>query len=291
MTQGAGAQPREDKVALIVAARPELHRYASRMLGSSFDGEDAVQDVAERALAALDDLAPDTPFKPWLFRVLHNRVIDLLRSRAGRSELIAGSLAPDDDATETPHDILERQETVSIALTRFVRLPVAQRSVLILSDVLDLSASEIVETLGLTLPAIKAQLHRARRAIRDAAPEPASDPVRPGPETVRYAELFNNRDWNGLKALLAEEVRVVQHAKVIRVGRESAGATFLGAYSRLADWRLEPARAEGQDIMAVFDPATQALIYVTRAIWREGRIAEIHDYRYARYVLEGLVVA
>jgi RNA polymerase sigma factor (sigma-70 family) len=280
---------RDELAALLISARPELHRYASRMLGSSFDGEDVVQDVAERALKAIAVLDPETPLKPWLIRIVHNRVVDLMRTRATRAQPTA--LRDENDETpETPQDALERAEIVSFALARFVQLPVTQRSVLILKDVLELSLDEIGTTLSLSLAAVKAQLHRARQAIRAQSPPPEADLARPGPETARYAALFNMRDWGGLRALLADEVRVVQHARATLNGPEEVAGTFLAIYGRVDDCRLKPARAEGRDVLAALDPQTQALLYVTRVDWRDGAIAEIHDYRHARYVIEGLSV-
>ena len=282
------ADRREELHALLVAARPELHRYASRMLGSSFDGEDIVQDVAERALKFLADLAPDAPLRPWLFRIAHNRTLDVLRGRATRSTLPASNEI--EQVPETPQQAMERSEIVGLALRRFGRLPVTPRSVLILKDVLELSLDEIVDTLGLTLPTVKAALHRARQAIRKEGATADSDSARAGPETRLYAELFNKGDWDGLTALLAREVRVFQHARAVLRGPTQARGTFFEIYSRVHDCKLKPARAEGRDVLAALDPATGALLYVTRVDWRDGAIVEIHDYRHARYVLDGLVV-
>ena len=276
---------REELNALLVAARPELHRYASRMLGGSFDGEDIVQDVAERALEAIAELAAETPLRPWLFRIAHNRILDVLRGRATHSPPVEIEQGP-----ETPEEAMERLEMVGLALRRFGRLPVTQRSVLILKDVLELSLDEIVETLGLSLATVKAALHRARIAVRSDGASPEADFAQPGPETKLYAELFNKRDWSGLTALLAREVRVFQHARAVLRGPQEVQSTFYGIYSRINDCTLAPARAEGRDVLAALDVATGELLYVTRVDWRDGEIVEIHDYRHARYVLDGLVV-
>ncbi len=281
---------RRDELAdLLVAARRELHRYASRMLGSGFDGEDVVQDVAERALRSIETLDSQTPLKPWLLRIAHNRVVDVLRARDTRAH--SAALIEGGEAPETPQEALERAEIVSFALSRFVRLPVTQRSVLILKDVLELSLEDITAALDLSPAAAKAQLHRARLAVRAQPPAPDAPPVSPGPETARYADLFNRRDWGALRALLAEEVRVVQHARATLRGPEQVAGTFLSIYGRLDDWRMAPARAEGRDVVAALDPDGQTLLYVTRVEWRDGEIVEIHDYRHVRYVVEDMVVA
>jgi len=57
--------------------RPELHRYCARLMGSVIDGEDVVQDTLARALVALQDMEEMPPLRPWLFRIAHNRALDL----------------------------------------------------------------------------------------------------------------------------------------------------------------------------------------------------------------------
>ena len=54
-------------------------------MGSVIDGEDVVQDTFARAFAALDQLEEGQPLRAWLFRIAHNRALDLLRSRAIRA--------------------------------------------------------------------------------------------------------------------------------------------------------------------------------------------------------------
>ena len=69
----------------LVGELPQLHRYCARLTGSVIDGEDVVQDAIARGLAALDTLEASTPMRAWLFRIAHNRALDLLRSRAVRA--------------------------------------------------------------------------------------------------------------------------------------------------------------------------------------------------------------
>ena len=54
-------------------------------MGSVIDGEDVVQDTFARAFVALDELTEVPPLRPWLFRIAHNRAMDLLRSRTIRA--------------------------------------------------------------------------------------------------------------------------------------------------------------------------------------------------------------
>jgi RNA polymerase sigma factor (sigma-70 family) len=78
----------EKLLALAGELRPDLHRYCARLMGSVIDGEDVVQDTLVRAFVALQDLEEAPPLRPWLFRIAHNRALDLLRSREVRSRPI-----------------------------------------------------------------------------------------------------------------------------------------------------------------------------------------------------------
>jgi RNA polymerase sigma factor (sigma-70 family) len=113
-------------------------------MGSVIDGEDVVQDTLVRAFVALQDLEETPPLRPWLFRIAHNRALDLLRSREVRmAEPIDAATDVADSAQPDPLEILMRKEAVKTAVLRFVELPTLQRSVVILKDVLDESLIEI----------------------------------------------------------------------------------------------------------------------------------------------------
>ena len=176
-------------LALAGEVRPELHRYCARLMGSVIDGEDVVQDTLLRALVALQDLDEMPPLRPWLFRVAHNRALDLLRGRAVRhAEPI--DAAPDvaDPASPDPMEMLMRQEAVKTAVSRFAELPLPQRSVVILKDVLDESLAEIAVLLDLTVDAVKAHLARGRTRLREinanARPPPSAAGVPPASAAV-----------------------------------------------------------------------------------------------------------
>jgi len=112
-------------IALAGALRPELHRYCARLMGSVIDGEDVVQDTLVRAVVALQAMAETPPLRPWLFRIAHNRALDLLRSRAVRlAEPIDAALDVADPAGRDPVETLMRQEAVQTAVSRFVELPI-----------------------------------------------------------------------------------------------------------------------------------------------------------------------
>jgi len=281
--------PRAELLALTAELRPELHRYCARLMGSVIDGEDVVQDTMAKALAALDEIGSMPQLRPWLFRIAHNRALDLLRSRAVRkAEPIEAASDVADQTSPDPMETLMRQEAVETAVSRFAELPLMQRSVVILKDVLDESLKDIDDLLDLTVDAVKAHLARGRTRLREinaqtatfAASKPVSEAV------ARYVALFNAQNWDGLRALLADDVKLHQSTYPVRVGSADVGR-FFTIYATFEGVRLEPAWVEGREVIAVFEPGTGPKpSYFMWLEWRDGRISFIRDYRYARYIAD-----
>src|ERR1700735_2614545 len=137
-------------------------------MGSVIDGEDVVQDTLVRAFVALQDLEETPPLRPWLFRIAHNRALDLLRSRAvRRAEPIEAASDVADQTSPDPMETLMRQEAVETAVSRFAELPLMQRSVVVLKDVLDEPLKDIADLLDLTVDGVKAHLARGRTRLRE----------------------------------------------------------------------------------------------------------------------------
>jgi RNA polymerase sigma factor (sigma-70 family) len=269
--------------------RPELHRYCARLMGSVIDGEDVVQDTFARAYVALDELKEDPPLRAWLFRIAHNRALDLLRSRAIRAtEPIEAAHEIADPESPDPVEVMMRREAIETAVSRFAELPTMQRSVVILKDVLDQSLEEIAAMLDLTVNAVKAHLARGRARLKaiNAQTPAQSAPRPPSPAVVRYVALFNRRDWDGLRAMLADDVRLIQSTHPPRAGAADVGM-FFGIYSRSAPVRLAPAWLDGREVIAVYeDPQAAKPSYLMWLEWRDGRISFIRDYKYVRYVVD-----
>jgi RNA polymerase sigma factor (sigma-70 family) len=279
--------------------RSELHRYCARLMGSVIDGEDVVQDTLARAFVALQELeenglAETPPLRPWLFRIAHNRALDLLRSRAVRTaEPIEAALEIADQASPDPVEMLVRQEAVNTAVSRFAELPTIQRSVVILKDVLDESLSEIAALLDLTVDAVKGHLARGRARLREinATAGSRQEARRASAAVARYVALFNQQNWDGLRALLADDVKLIQSTHAPRIGSAEVGS-FFTIYARFDGVWLAPAWLEGREVIAVFENRTDSKPdYVMWLEWRDGRISFIRDYRYARYVIADVEVA
>jgi RNA polymerase sigma factor (sigma-70 family) len=281
-------------VALASELRPQLHRYCARLMGSVIDGEDVVQDTFARAFVALDELEQGAPLRAWLFRIAHNRALDVLRSRTIRAaEPIEAAHEVADPESPDPVEVMMRREAVETAVSRFAELPTTQRSVVILKDVLDQSLEEIAAMLDLTVNAVKAHLARGRARLKGISAEAQARlaPRAPSPDVARYVALFNGRDWDGLRAMLADDVRLIQSTYPLRAGAADVGM-FFGIYAKIEGVRLTPAWLEGREVIAVWeDPQGGKPSYLMWLEWQDGRISFIRDYRYVRYVVDDAELA
>lgn len=278
----------EDFERLLAAARPELHRYCARLVGSVFDGEDVVQDVMLRALSARSSLSPGAAVRPWLFRIAHNRAIDFIRARDTRARLTP-VLEESGSAEDDPFEAVAVRQAMTLAIDRFIELAPIPRSIVILKDVLGATNEEIRLTLGLSLQSVKAHLHRARATLGELAARPVTPrpPAHIQPETQRYAELFNARDWDGLQKMLIDDVRLIQTSKTTTVGRERVAAQFFAGYEASSDWRVRPASVEGREVIWV-EASQGSADYFMVLEWSGSSISVIKDYRYARYIADSV---
>ena len=275
------AAAREHFLSLVDSLRPDLHRYASRLVGSAIDGEDIVQDTLAKAFYALSQSPELPPLRPWLFRIARNTAIDFLRRYERKNVEALG------DGDEMTSDAFPRDpEIVRAALTAFMTLPVSPRSAVILKDVLDESLEDIAAHLSTSVEAVKALLVRGRRSLKTASDE-APRPARPSPPEHRalvqqYVALFNRRDWPGVQALLVEEVRLDLVSKSQRQGKSVGG--YFGRYAQDTDTVLRPGRCEGREVIGVFRGEPPALAYIIQLESEDGRVSFIRDFRYVPYM-------
>jgi RNA polymerase sigma-70 factor, ECF subfamily len=268
--------------------RPKLHRYCARMTGSAIDGEDILQEALLRAMQALPNAGPIARPENWLFRIAHNAALDFLRRRARQNAVQT------DEETEMvvdPVSAVDERQAAAASLRTFMRLPVAQRSSVILMDVLGYSLKEIGSVTGMTMPSVKASLHRGRMRLRELADEPEdiAPPVLEERERRRlalYVDRFNARDFDALRDLLADEVRLELVNQSRMNGRREV-ANYFGNYARIGGWRLAPGFVEGRPAVLVFDDADpSAPGYFILLQWSGDEILNIRDFRYARYAIE-----
>jgi RNA polymerase sigma-70 factor (ECF subfamily) len=276
--------------ALLVELRPALHRYAARMVGSVLDGEDVVQDAIARAMAAIDRAPPEGDATAWSFRIAHNAAIDHLRARARRG----GEQEIQEEDMVSDGDEAARRLAAGAALAVFMQLPPLQRGTVILKDVLGYSNDEAADILDTTLAATKAALHRGRARLRSLADAPSTFRPADHGDVIRlqtYVDRFNARDFDAIRAMLADDVRFELVARMER-GR-AAFETYFTRYTEMTSWRLSVGVIEGRAAAIVHDPADPegpptGLIVVD---WADGRIVRLRDFYHARYVLRDVVIS
>jgi RNA polymerase sigma factor (sigma-70 family) len=276
-------------LALVADIRPDLHRYCARMTGSTVDGEDIVQDTLARAYYALSEMDSVPELRPWLFRIAHNRALDHRRRYEHRmSEPLDGVLETASDLGGDPESALAREQATRSALSRFVELPPAQRSTVILKDVLGHSLAELSELLGLSEPAAKAALHRGRERLRELGESGSiTAPPEPSLGVARYVALFNARDWDGVRALLAEDVRLDLVSRARRRGVSDV-STYFSNYSKYSDWYLAQGSVDGKEVVLAYRDRdnVRPQYFIELGFDDEGeRVARIRDFRYVPYIL------
>jgi RNA polymerase sigma-70 factor (ECF subfamily) len=285
------AEARQRFLELVTEVRPELHRYCARMTGSVFDAEDVVQDTLAKAYYSLAEMDSPPPLRPWLFRIAHNTAMDFLRRYEHRNvDAVADmEVVVDTVKANEPEERGPDGERVEAAIKVFAALPPVQRSALALKDVLGLSLEDAAATMGISVAAVKAALVRARANVAAASAPGATATGTVGVEQLRrYADLFNARDWDALRALFGEETRLDVVSRYQRRGRSAA--QYYTQYSELAgleDLRAEAGWVDGAPAIAMFRPASNSRpAYFIRLHWHEERIAQVRDFRYVPYIAD-----
>ena len=257
--------------------RRELQLHIYRIVGSTQDAEDQLQETLLAAWRGLEQFEERASVRAWLYRIATNRSLDALRASRRRAE---GALRMTDvpeptrrsepvwleaypdallegvpDEAPGPEARYETKEAIALAfIVGLQHLPVQQRAVLVLRDVLGYRAAEVAEMLETSEASVNSLLRRARSAFesrlpateRERAPVPNSKLER---EIVgRFAETVENGDIDAMVALLTDDAWVTMpplpHAYQ---GRNALGAFLRGAADRRgAPLRLVPTRANTQ---------------------------------------------
>jgi len=158
---------------------PRVYHMARRMLSSDVDAEDVTQDVLLQVVRKLPSFRGESALPTWLHRITVNAALTHRRRRAVREEhrihdpldllleeqSANGALRPWALGPETQLLHKEAQHLIARAIEQ---LPEKYRTVFVLSDIEGLPNTQIARTLGLSLPAMKSRLHRARLLLRQA---------------------------------------------------------------------------------------------------------------------------
>jgi RNA polymerase sigma-70 factor, ECF subfamily len=222
-----------DLAPALEARRVELTAYCYRMLGSTFEAEDAVQETFIRAWRGHAAFEGRSSLRSWLYRIATNVCLDMLgasQRRARPMDLSAPSSAdrplpdplpettwiepvPDARVVGTggdPADVAIARESVRLAFVAALQhLPPKQRAVLILREVLHWKAEEVAELLGTTVASVNSALQRARSTLgsRDLRATEGSDPLSDEQRALlnRYVQAFEQYDMDALTSLLHED--------------------------------------------------------------------------------------
>src|SRR6266516_7972569 len=135
----------------------------------------------------------------------------------------------------------------------------------------------------------EAALHRGRERLRAAAQEPddAPPPVLSKADHARlaaYVDRFNARDFDAVRDMLADDVRLDLVSSTRMTGRSEVSRYF-GNYASVHDWHLQPGFVDRHPAVIARDPSGKPS-YLIVLQWTGGRVSTIRDFRHARYAIE-----
>ncbi|MEV6879419.1 RNA polymerase subunit sigma-70 [Amycolatopsis sp. NPDC051128] len=289
--------------------RPALVAHCYRMTGSYEDAEDVVQETYLRAARGMDAFEGRSSLKTWLYRIATNTCITELNHRS-RRVLPAGLGAPSSDpdtrvfgdaslawleplpdaVLDDPGEVVVLRESVRLALIAALQyLPVRQRAALLLREVLSWSAAEIAETLGISVPAVKSLLQRARKRLdeRESHDQP------PGREVERalldrYIAAFEAQDAAAIRAVIHDDFSLEAVPHPVWFKGVNVCLPFLErrAFPAGGGVRLLPTRANGQPAAGSYRPDAAGVLRAD-GLWvfttngdRISRAVKFHGLRH-----------
>ncbi|MEU7923849.1 RNA polymerase subunit sigma-70 [Micromonospora sp. NPDC049107] len=273
----AAAQDRDERYE---AYRADLLAHCYRMLGSVDEAEDLVQETLLRAWRATDRYDPQLSSpRTWLHRIATNVCLTALAGRARRPLPSGLDPAGDPEAPLLPRldipwlqpfpdsrlgdpaDAVEQRAGLRLALVAALQLlPARQRAVLVLREVLQLSAVEVTQILGGSVASVNSGLQRARATLRAAGPtlEELREPADPDERAVveRYLAAFEAADVPGLARLLADDVVLEMPPVALWLAGRSHYQRFLERVfgMRGTGWHLLPVAANSSTALAAYAP-------------------------------------
>ena len=166
--------------ALVERHQTAAFNFAYRYLGDYDEAADAAQNGFVQLFVSLPQLDLERPLKPWLFRTIRNRCIDMIRQRktvsldASRYDEEGESLTPADrlaDDDPLPDEVAERGDLQQLLSAAIRRLPDRYRDVVALRYTTDMTFGELAEALGIPENTARIRFHRAKSLLRAALKE------------------------------------------------------------------------------------------------------------------------
>lgn len=258
--------------------RVALTGHCYRMLGSVADAEDAAQEAIVRAWRSMDRFEGRASIKTWLHRIATNVCLDALESSKRRARPMeegpAGSVRSELETRDRTHWLEPIPEALAIpadaspfeqaALRQSIRLafvaalqhlPPRQRAALILAEVLGWSASDIAETLEMTVAAVNSALQRARATLGDRTPARHSGELSAAQQALvaKYVDAFLSYDVEGLVGLLREDATMSMPPYTLWLqGPSSVRDWLLGPGAGCAGSKLLPVNVSGAPAFAQY---------------------------------------
>nr|WP_225955265.1 RNA polymerase subunit sigma-70 [Kibdelosporangium phytohabitans] len=290
--------------------RNGLVAHCYQMTGSYQDAEDVVQETYLRAMRGMEGFEARSSLKTWLYRIATNTCITALNHRSRR--VLPAGLGPpasdpgahvfDDESVawleplpdvtldqrdRDPGEVVVMRESVRLALIAALQyLPVRQRAAFLLREVLSWSAAEIAETLGISVPAVKSLLQRARKRL-DELDLPAQRLAPPDLELERtlldrYIAAFEAGDATAIRAVIHDDfsLEAVPHPvwfQGLHVCLPFLERRVFAAPGRAI--RLLPTRANGQPAAASYRPDASGT-FRAEGLW----VLTIFDGRFSRAI-------
>ena len=263
--------------------RVELTAYCYRMLASSFEAEDAVQETLVRAWRSIDRFEGRAALRTWLYRIATNVCLDMLSGRERRARPMDFGPAQSCDsppgptlpevtwiqpipdshvlpAGGDPAELAVSRETIRLAFVAALQhLPPRQRAVLILREVLRWKAAEVAELLDTSVASVNSSLQRARSTLATADVS-ATDPAPPLDEPqqallARYVDAFQRYDMKALTSLLREDAtQSMPPYKLWLQGRDNILGWWFGTGIGCRGSRLVPTVANGSPAFGQYKP-------------------------------------
>ncbi|MFJ4805586.1 sigma-70 family RNA polymerase sigma factor [Streptomyces murinus] len=265
--------------------RTELTGYCYRMLGSSFEAEDAVQDTLVRAWRGHEGFEGRSSLRSWLYRIATNVCLDMLAAGGKRARPMdltdatppaRAALSPRPDhtwlepvpdarvlpAVADPAEAAVAKESIRLAfMAALQQLPPRQRAVLILREVLAWRASEVAELLDTSVASVNSALQRARATLAERAAAggagEVSDPLDEEQQKLleRYVRAFEGYDMAALTALLHEDAVMTMPPFDLWLRGPADITGFMSTIgASCASSRLVPVRANGLPAFAHYKP-------------------------------------
>lgn len=151
----------------LIALLPRLRRFAAGLAGNMHDGDDLVQGALTKALANAERWTPGTRLDSWMYRIIQNHWIDVVRARKTRNE---GAGLEDADRSVAIDGARAATSAIEADRVRkeIEKLPPEQRSVLLLVAIEGQSYADAAAALGVPAGTIMSRLSRARAALSKA---------------------------------------------------------------------------------------------------------------------------